>query len=156
MNVGAQPVFYATHACKRDMDVIFKFLQDQVNNRTVDLTLFRALHRHFYLIQRFSDNRADRKDTFYYEREWRLGEQTLVPPKKLNRPNAKYRCQKEGYPPFTGRLAKEGDKVYFDFDKKDVAFLVAPKDWQVQIENPHRFPIWTYGEMVNDTRDISP
>jgi hypothetical protein len=61
MNVGAQPVFYASHACKRDMDVIFKFLQDQVKNTTIDPILFRALHRHFYIIQRFSDDRADRQ-----------------------------------------------------------------------------------------------
>ena len=152
MNIGAQPVFYATHVCKRDMDVIFKFLQDQVKATTIDPTLFRALHRHFYFIQRFSDNRADRKDTFYYEREWRLGEQTLIPLEKLDRPNAKYRCQQEGYPPYTGRLARDGDNIYFDFDKEWVAFLIAPKDWQNKIKNPHGFPIRTYEEMVNDEK----
>ena len=34
MNVGAQPVFYASHACKRDMDTIFKFLQEQAKDTT--------------------------------------------------------------------------------------------------------------------------
>lgn len=80
MNVGAQPVFYASHACKRDMNIIFKFLQEQESNRTIDPILFRSLHQHFYFVQRLSDGRADGKDTFYYEREWRLGEQSLVPP----------------------------------------------------------------------------
>lgn len=98
MNVGAQPVFYASHACKRDMDTIFHFLQEQVQQTTLPSNLFRALHRHFYFIQRLSDGRADGHDTFYYEREWRLGEQTLVPEEKLRRPNAKYWSQREGYP----------------------------------------------------------
>jgi hypothetical protein len=152
MNLGAQPVFYASHACKRDMDVIFKFLQDQARNTTIDPTLFRALHRYFYFIQRFSDDRADRKDAFYYEREWRLGEQTLIPPEKLDRPNAEYWCQQEGYPPYTGRLVRDGDNIYFDFDKEYVAFLVAPRDWQDKIRDPHRFPIYTYEELINDTK----
>ena len=152
MNVGAQPVFYANHTCKRDMDVIFKFLQDQAENTTIDPTLFRALHRHFSFTKRLSDGRADRKDTFYYEREWRLGEQTLVPPEKMDRPNAEYWCLQEGYPPYTGRLVRDGDKVYFDFDKEYVAFLVAPRDWQDKIKNPQQFFICTYEEMVNDTK----
>jgi hypothetical protein len=152
MNVGAQPVFYASHSCKRDMDEIFEFLQGQVKNTTIDPALFRALHRHFYFIQRLSDNLADRKDTFYYEREWRLGEQTLIPPEKLDRPNAKYWCQEEGYPPYTGRLVRDGNNLYFDFDKEYVAFLISPKDWQNKIKNPHQFFIQIYEEMVNDTK----
>lgn len=144
MNAGAQPVFYASHVYKHDMDVIFKFLQEQVKCTTIDPALFRALHHHFYFIQRLSDNKADGKDTFYYEREWRLGEQSLFPPEKLDRPNAKYLCQQEGYPPNTGRLLKDGNNIYFDFDKEDVAFLIVPKDWHDKIKNPHRFLIRPY------------
>jgi hypothetical protein len=51
---------------------------------------------------------------------------------------------------------RDGDNIYFDFDKKYVAFLIAPKDWQDKIKNPHEFPIRTYEEMVNDTKDIGP
>lgn len=152
MNVGAQPVFYASHACKRDMDTIFHFLQEQVQHTTLPSEVFRALHRHFYFIQRLSDSRADGHDTFYYEREWRLGEQTLVPAEKLNRPNAEYKCQEEGYPPYTGRLVRDRENTYFDFDKEYVAFLVAPRDWQDKIRNPHRFPIHTYEELINNTK----
>ena len=153
MNIGAQPVFYASHAYKHDMDMIFKFLQEQVENTTIDKKLFRALHHHFYFIQQFSDDKADRKDTFYYEREWRLGEQSLIPPEKLSRPNARYWCQQEGYPRYTGRLVKDKDKLYFSFDEKKerseyIAFLIAPKDWKNKIENPHQFPIYTYEEIV--------
>jgi hypothetical protein len=156
MNIGAQPVFYASHACKRDMDIIFKFLQDQVKNTTIGPPLFRALLRHFYLIQRLSDNKADRKDTFYYEREWRLGEQTLVPPDKLNRPNAAYWCQQEGYPPYTGRLVQEDNNTYFDFDKDFVAFLITPREWKNTIRNPHGFMIHSYEDLINDKAKNEP
>jgi Putative abortive phage resistance protein AbiGi, antitoxin len=148
MNVGAQPVFYASHACKRDMDVIFKFLQDQTKKTTIDQALFKALHRHFYYIQRLSDGRADKTDTYYYEREWRLGEQTLIPREKLDRPNPKFHCQQEGYPPYTGRLAKDDGKSYFDFDKEDVAFLVVPRGWTDKVTNPNHFLIREYEELV--------
>lgn len=150
MNVGAQPVSYASHACKRDMDTIFRFLQEQVQNTTLPSDLFQALHRHFYLIQRLSDGRADAHDTFYYEREWRLGEQTLIPEEKLNLPNAKYLCQKEGYPASTGRLITEGDKSYFIFSTEDVAFLIAPIDWHEKIENPYGFSIVAYEDLVQE------
>jgi len=47
---------------------------------------------------------------------------------------------------------RDGDNVYFDFDKEYVAFLVASRDWQDKIRNPHRFPIYTYEELINDTK----
>ncbi|MFZ4701099.1 MAG: abortive infection system antitoxin AbiGi family protein [Candidatus Methylumidiphilus sp.] len=154
MNVGVQPVFYASHACKRDMNVIYKFLADQATNTTIDSRLFDALNRHFYLIQRLSDGKADSKDTFYYEREWRIGEQMLVPPDKLDRPNAKYQYQQEGYPYHTGRLAEKDGGKFFDFKiemNEYVAFLIAPRDWQDKILNPHQFPLYTYEDLINDT-----
>jgi hypothetical protein len=149
MNVGTQPVFYASHACKRDMSTIFKFLQEQVHDTTLDPDLFRALHRHFYFIQCLSDERADARDTFYYEREWRLGEQTLVPEAKLQRPNAKYHAQQEGYPPYTGRLVEEDGNSYFQFDREDVAFLIVPADHLSAVKNPHGFPVETYEDLVD-------
>ena len=148
MNVGAQPVFYASHACKRDMDTIFSFLQKEMLEPTLPQGVFTALLRHFYFIQRLSDGRADQRDTYYYEREWRLGEQTLVPEEKLNRQNARYWCQQEGYPPYTGRLIVDGDKTYFAFDQDDVAFLVCPRSRQHDIANPHGFPVEPIEDLV--------
>jgi hypothetical protein len=150
MNVGAQPVFYASHACRSDMNKIFHFLQEQVRNTTLPDDLFQALHRHFYFIQRLSDSRADGHDTFYYEREWRLGEQTLVPEEKLLRPNAKYWCKEEGYPPYTGRLVTEGDKSYFVFNKEDIACLIAPRKYHEKVKNPHGFHIEAYEDIVQE------
>lgn len=153
MNVGAQPVFYASHACKRDMDTVFSFLLQEVRHQSLPDDVFRALHRHFYCIQRLSDGRADRQDSFYYEREWRLGEQTLVSPEKLSRPNAKYGCQQEGYLPYTGRLVTDGDNAYFAFDTDDVAFLVCPRALQDNVANPHGFNVEAIEDLVATNDD---
>lgn len=153
MNVGAQPVFYASHCSKQDMNIIFKFLQEQIKNTTIENTLFRALHRHFYHIQKFSDGQADQNNTYYYEREWRLGEQSLVPQEKLNRENPKYNCQQEGYQPCTGRLEKEGDKSYFGFDKEHIAFIIAPQNHLGKFQDVNGFQAVAYENLVHKKLD---
>jgi hypothetical protein len=145
---GAQPVFYASHSCKRDMDTIFTFLKEQLRDLTIPTDVFRALHRHFYFVQRLSDGRADARDTFYYEREWRLGEQTLLNEEQCSRDNPKYRAVQEGYPPYLGKLVTEDKKNYFEFEADDVAFLIVPADYAENIENAHGFPIGTYENVV--------
>lgn len=100
MNVGTQPVFYTTHVWKRDLDLVFDFLQRQVHEPTLDGRLLQALLHHFYFTQHFSQGRADATDTSYYEREWRLGAQSLPTTEELNRDNAKLRCVQDGYPPY--------------------------------------------------------
>lgn len=151
INVGVQPVFYATHANNADLHVIFKFLQEQVQETTIDTTLFKALHRHFYYVQRFSDGRDDAKDAFYYEREWRLGEQNLVPAEMFERTDNPYsHIIKAGYPRYHGKLSVDGEKKYFYFKKECVAFLISPRNWQAKIYNPHSFPVHDYEEFVND------
>ena len=148
MNVGAQPVFYATHACKDDLDKIIRFLLEQTKKTTIESDLFGALKRHFLQIKCFSDGRADSKDSYYYEREWRLSKSTLVPSEKLDRPNARYCCQQEGYPPYIGRLTKHGDKEYYSFKEEDVAFLIVPNGWNDKIKNPNNFAIYSYEELI--------
>lgn len=153
MNVGAQPVFYATHANNADLHVIFKFLQEQVHNTAIDTTLFKALHRHFYFTQAFSEGKADEKDTFYYEREWRLGKQNLVPAEMCERlDNPRYHIRQAGYPYPHGKLCVDGENEYFEFKKEDVAFLIRPRDWQAEIDNPHSFPVYDYEEFVNSRK----
>lgn len=76
--------------------------------------------------------------------------QTLIPEEKLNRPNAKYWSQKEGYPAYTGRLITEGDKSYFSFSTEDVAFLIAPLEWHATIENPYGFSIVAYEDLIQE------
>ena len=117
------------------MDTIFHFLQEQVQKPTLPDDLFRALHRHFYFIQPLSDGRADSHDAFYYEREWRIGEQTL-------------KSEEKPYSPYTGRLVTENDKPYFAFTAEDVAFLIAPRDCHAKVVNPHGFPIEAYENLI--------
>lgn len=145
MNVGAQPVFYVSHAVKRDMDAVFRFLQEQTECATLPLCVFRALHRYFYFMQRLSDGRADARDTYYYEREWRLGAQTLPIQEDLN---PRYHCQQAGYGAYFGRRIVRDDKEYFSFDTEDVAFLVTPTSWESNIGNPHGFRVCAFEELV--------
>lgn len=150
MNVGTQPVFYTTHANKHDLDEIFKFLHEQNKTATIEAKIFDALQRHFYFMQTFSDGKADEKDTYYYEREWRLGKQNLAPVEMWNRPdNPKYHILKAGYPRYCGKLFIDGEMEYFQFCKKDVAFLMSPRDWKTKILNPHAFPVHDYEKLVN-------
>ena len=148
MNVGAQPVFYVSHVWKRDMNTIFKFLQEQNKNTTLGKDLFRALHRHFYFMQRFSDKRADEHDTYYYEREWRLGAHSLPTLAELGRPNAKYHCIEEGYTRYIGKRRVEGNNEYFIFDPDDVAFLIIPNSLMENIKNPYRFEVKPYEALI--------
>ena len=151
MNVGAQPVFYTTHANKDDLDVIFEFLYAQNQITTIGAPIFDALHRHFYFMQIFSEGKADGKDTYYYEREWRLGKQNLAPVEMWNRPdNPQYHILKAGYPRYCGKLFIDGEKEYFQFSTKDVAFLISPRDRQTKVYNPHAFPVHDYEELVNE------
>jgi hypothetical protein len=149
MNIGAQPVFYATHANKKDLDVIFEFLQIHNQTKTVETSVLDALYRHFYFMQTFSEGNAGAKDTYYYEREWRLGKQNLAPVGMWNRPdNPKHHIIKAGYAPHCGKLFVDGDKEFFQFCNDDVAFLISPRIWQSKINNPHAFPVKDYEGFV--------
>ena len=140
MCVGAQPVFYSTHVSKHDMDKIFRFLMKQTEKTTIDKKLYDAFKRHFYFMKRFSDS----KDTHYYEREWRLGEQTLVTEDERQKPNFEHYRVEKGHPPYFGNRIEEGGKSYSSFKVSDVAFLIAPEKSMNKIRNPHNFPLYSY------------
>ncbi len=144
MSKGAQPVFYFTHIFKRDLGKIYRFVLDQINNSTLNPRVLEAFHRHFYYMQQFAEERADRHDTAYYEREWRIGELCLIP-KGQNK--GKW-CLEHELPATLGTLVNEGDKAYFEFEQADVAFLVAPNQFITEISNPHQFAIESYGKIV--------
>lgn len=150
MNKGAQPVFYASHASKTDMDIINKFLQDEQDKPTIKPNVFHALHRHFYFVQRLSDGLADRHDTFYYEREWRLGAQSLLTEQENIKRRQKARLSQEPINPrYVGlRVVRDG-KEFFSFEEKDVAFLIVPDGWEPSVKNPHNFPVFRHEELVN-------
>jgi len=154
MNVGAQPVFYVSHAAKADMHLIFKFMQQQTSCLDMEPGIFKALQRHFYFMQRLSDGLADRKDTYYYEREWRLGAQSLPTAEEWDRPNPKFRCLQEGYPRCIGKRIIRDGKEYFNFATEDVAFLVAPRAFMPHIKNPHSFKMSAFEDLVHGPDNI--
>lgn len=151
LKVGAQPVFYVTLANRRDVSNIIKLLYEKNQTTTIESSLLDALKRHFYFMQMFSKGKIDNEDTFYYEREWRLGKQNLAPLEMWNRPdNPRYHIQEAGYSLLgCGKLFSEDGKEYFQFCESDVAFLISPRDWKARISNPHNFRIEDYEELVS-------
>ncbi|MEN6624800.1 MAG: abortive infection system antitoxin AbiGi family protein [Candidatus Sumerlaeia bacterium] len=147
IHIGAQPVFYSSHIYKRDMNKVFNFIKEQTENLTIPEDVYRSICRHFYFMQAFSDGQTDSPEAFYYEREWRLGEQTLLTKEAQAEPNPPYRLLIERglpYPP--GLLVEDGDKVYFGFNESDVAYLIAPKKWISEI-NHNGFMIEAYEDI---------
>jgi len=150
MNCGAQPVFYVSHVYSSDINLIFDFIQEQFKTKTLDEHIFNALLRHFFFMQKFSNEKADRTDTFYYEREWRLGMYSLATDKELRGPNARARLYLNGEipAPIPGRLVIDGNESFYSFKPEDVAFLIAPEDWISKIEKPNGFEIKSYEELT--------
>ena len=148
MGMGAQPVFYFTHVFKKDIGRIHRFVIEQLKKPTIEPDVLRALHRHIYFTQQFAQERADGHDTAYYEREWRIGEFSL---KKKGQDYLEWYLEHDRLTPNPGTLVIEGDEKYFEFDKADVAFLVAPNQFIAQISNPHQFPIEPYENLVKQT-----
>lgn len=151
MHVGTQPVFYASHANKKDLDVIFNFLHEQSLTTTIDSNIFNALQHHFYFMQTFSEGKADDKDAYYYQREWRLGKQNLAPVEMWSHPdNPRTHIMNAGYPYHCGKLFSDGENEFYQFTTSDVAFLISPRDWKAKITNPHNFPIEDYEKHVGN------
>jgi hypothetical protein len=145
MGKGAQPVFYSTHVFIRDMDKIYRFMLDQQQKLTLRPDVFDALFRHFFCVQDFSEGSADSHDAHYYEREWRLGEMTLVPE---GEDRAKW-CLKNALPICIGDLVKVDGERYFQFEKQDVAFIVVPEKYTGHVKNPDTFPVRTFESLVS-------
>lgn len=130
-NKGAHPVFYFTHTMAKDIKRIFNFIVRENHNESFPVDLFEAFKRFFYFTQEYSKGRIDSTDAFYYEREWRIGEQTLVSQEMINTPNFKYERSKEGKPLYFGILEKdEKDESYFKFEDEGVYFIIVPKIYQ--------------------------
>lgn len=146
MNYGAQPVFYFSHVLKRDMGTIYRFVLDQLEKHSRDVSddVFRALHRHFYFMQQFSVGRADAPDTHYYDREWRIGELVLVPEGE----NRGAWCLANELPTCIGEVTHIDGKAFLKFKPDDVAFLVCPAEQVSQIKNHHGFEVRKFEELV--------
>jgi hypothetical protein len=144
MAKGAQPVFHFTYVFKRDISTVYKFVMSQLHTMTLDSAVFKALHRHFYYMQEFSDGPVTDPEANYYEREWRLGEMSLAPVNE----NYGAWCLTQGLPPCIGRTAVEEGKTFFIFDPSDVAFLISPQEHIQKVSNPQGFDIWAFEDVV--------
>ena len=141
---GAQPVFYFTHVFKRDMSTIYNFILSQFEKATIPPEVFAAIHRHFFYAQEFSAGPVTDPTAYYNEREWRLGEFSLIPENE----NIATYCHNHMLPLCIGRSATDESGIYFVIDPHDVAFLVAPKDHVAEVDNPHSFPVYSFESIV--------
>lgn len=133
--------------------MLFKFLDEQDQTKIIDQKVLDALRHHLYFTKEFSKGKVDERNTYYYEREWRLGTQNLPPPEFWNPDNTlkSYNAKQAGYSvPYCGKQFIDGEDEYFQFCEKDVAFLISPRDWKTKIGNPHAFPVHDYEELVNE------
>lgn len=152
MNVGAQPVFYASHACKRDMDTIFHFLQEQVQQTTLPSICFEPCtdistsSSGFLTVVLMAMTRSIMNGSGDSENRH-----------SSQRRNSVARMQNTGLrekvTPYTGKLVTEGDKSYFAFSREDIAFLIAPRNCHGKIENPNGFQIVAYEDLINEKHD---
>jgi hypothetical protein len=149
MNKSAQPIFYYTHVFIRDMRAIYNFVLDQIDKPSLDADVVRALHRHFYFVKEFSDGPANSRDSFYYEREWRIGSHCLIP---AGQNKGKW-CLQNKLPTSLGTLVREGNDEYFKFELEDVAFLIVPGQYLSQIVNPYGFLLKPYEDLVNSEEE---
>lgn len=149
MNKGAQPVQYISHTFKRDLSIVYRYLMKELEKQTLDDKVFRAFHRHFFYMQEFSEGRADAKDAHYYEREWRLGEFTLVPDGESK---GMFSIENR-IGPYFGDLVQMNGKNYFQFELEDIAFLISPGDAIRSLVNPHEFDVRAFEELVRDFRE---
>lgn len=142
---GAQPVFYFTHVFKRDMSTIYNFIMSQMEKATIPSDVFEAIHRHFFYAQEFSAGSVTDPTANYYEREWRLGEFSLIPE---NEDIAAY-CFNHRLPLCIGRSSTDENGIHFIIDPQDVAFLVAPQSHVAMVNNPHSFPVYSFESIVS-------
>ena len=99
-------------------------------------------------MHQFSEERADRHDASYYEREWRIGKLCLIP---KGQDEGKWYLEHDEFPPTLGTFVTEGDEAYFEFEEADVVFLIAPKQYIGQVSNPRQFTVRSYEKLVKQT-----
>ena len=146
MHIGTQPVFYTTYANEENVSKIYEFIFEQEETSTIDKKVISALQCHFNFMQPFLDG----ENICYYEREWRLCKQNLAPIEMWNRnDNPRHHIKEAGYPSNCGKLFTEAGNDYFEFEKKYVAFLIRPRNWQNKICNPNGFDVKDYEKLDN-------
>lgn len=147
---GAQPVFYVTPGCREDVKKILRYILDPSSDSNVPKPILEALQKHFYFIQEFSEGSIDSEDAYYYEREWRLGEQALAPEDLWQLPNPKTEIKKAGFSAHYGKRVVRDGASYFAFDDDDVSFVVCPAAYAPELQNPKGYEIRLFEDIVKE------
>lgn len=151
-NVGAHPVFYFTHSTQQDVQKIIRFLCDDRQSRTFPVDIYKALKRHFYFCQEYGRNKIDSRDAFYYEREWRIGEETLD--EDFGRDGTMAKRYRSGKPPYFGKLVRESNRSFFEFKNVDIAFVILPRRYENKFRKTFRnrpLKVMLYEDLVDST-----
>jgi Putative abortive phage resistance protein AbiGi, antitoxin len=149
-NVGAQPVFYYTHSTQQDIKNIVSFLCDADRMHTLPNDIYEALKRHFYFCQEYGKNIIESRDAFYYEREWRLGEDTLE--EGYDQDQKVVRRWRAGKSNYFGKIVRDGDNSFFPFKNTDIAFVIIPRRYRNIFSRTFKgrqFKIKLYEDLVN-------
>lgn len=151
-NVGAHPVFYYTHSMQQDVQRIIKFLCDDNQSRTFPEVIHEALKRHFYFCQEYGRNRIDSRAAFYYEREWRLGEESLD--EEYGQDGTRGKRFQNGKPNYFGKLVREGNLSFFEFKDEDISFVILPRRYEKKFRKTFRnrpLKVMLYEDLVDST-----
>ena len=146
---GAQPVFYVTPVCRENVKKLLKFVLNPPQECSIPEPIKESLSKHFYFLQEFSEGNIDSFDAYYYEREWRLGEQSLPPIEIWDKPNAKWEIKKLGYPAYCGKKVIKNNETYFEFEDQDIAFIICPKEYAADLKNPKDYEVKFYEKIVD-------
>lgn len=150
-NVGAHPVFYYTHSTQQDINKIVAFLCDSHESHTFPDDIYEALKRHFYFCQEYGQNRIDSRDAFYYEREWRLGEENLD--EDCGQDGTMVNRFRKGKSNYFGKLVREVNCSFFEFKAEDIAFVILPRRYENMFRKAYRsrnLEIKIYEDLVGE------
>lgn len=130
---GAQPVFYYTPSAEPDVKKIIRFTIEPGETTVIPPDIMRALRRHFYFSQPYSDDRIVSPYAFYYEREWRLGKQNLDENFGEDGIVSKRKFAGDVRP--LGKLISDDKDAYFPFKVSDISFVVVPRVFEAKLRD---------------------
>lgn len=151
-NVGAHPVFYYTHTTQQDVQRVIKFLCDDHQTHNLPVDIYEALKRHFYFCQEYGQNRIDSRDAFYYEREWRMGEENLD--EEYGQNGTRWKRFRSGKSNYFGKLVREDNRSFFEFKNEDIAFVILPRRYENKFRKTFSnrlLKVMLYEDLVDST-----
>lgn len=147
---GAQPVFYYTPFTMPDVIKIIRFTIEPGETTVIPQDIMKALRRHFYFSQPYSNDSFASRHASFYEREWRLGEQNLD--ENFGEGGVVYKRALAGEARPLGKLMSDDKYKYFPFKVSDVSFVVVPQVFEAKLRDAlpmRQFCIMCYEDLVS-------